>query len=873
MNNNNSNNNIDEENIDGFYDYLPADHPLMMRVQAEMEINLKKEEEALRLKFKELSEEQKKIKRTREDIGIKLYGNQQQYAKLEENFNEKYNEYMILKNQREEMDKKLDNIQREFGDTSTKVKEQEKVLLQATEDLNQLNSMLKYVENYNNQLKGEIKLTATTTYVVENNIRNNENIKKEQDFLIDYLENQIKTLTEKKLLYEAQLRSQQMETADARTNLSEANEEIENIRERIKNLLKDWDKSLISMRTRDKALKVVRENILEQEGEKLKYNSQLNRYTDLIQKEFFINNELNHQIKQVLTKQKVSKNQINQLKEKRVKLEEKLNYLKVSINRTYNDLQMLNIKESSLENDIEVINKNKIKLLDEANMLSDKNLIIMSSKETHEKQTENLIKLNKNLNKEIFNTQVEIDSKVNEIARVEIDKLNVETQNDSLKKKLKLMDNEITKYEKIYSENESKIKKNHEDLEKKQLTVDRLNKKFGELTKNKASEDEGLYEIKIKELKSEVETINKNILDAEKDWIDKKRELVSKENVLNNVNEENIDKRSKKMILEHKKLRLNKNYEMHEKEIREVEISLKNLRYDMNKYNGLLSKNVGTKDKLTHKFFDVEIEFKEKLKQMENEAMRLEQEIEVLRDEKADTLTQIMEVERQIHLWERKIQLEETMQEIIKPDKGIKEIDEMKSSIHRQELIYNKLKQEEEQVLKNMEMAIQRREYIKLRYPVDTVTSKYMGKSAKSDTSNRELTTLSNDYNYTVKEKNKITRFLEEKRQEFGALVNNRTNIDIQLNRLQNDLHQTKMDYFTTKLEKNSLNCKSIQNQQTSKILEKFIANTYKPENEERMRKELGDLKSQDEYICDVLIKLKDIYPQYSSFIQATLNI
>ena len=107
------------------------------------------------------------------------------------------------------------------------------------------------------------------------------------------------------------------------------------------------------------------------------------------------------------------------------------------------------------------------------------------------------------------------------------------------------------------------------------------------------------------------------------------------------------------MILEHKKLRLNKNYEMHEKEIRDVEISLKNLRNDMNKYNGLLGKNVNNKTKLGQQFFDVEIEFKEKLKQMENESVKLEIEIEVLREEKSDRLSQILEIERQIHLWEK----------------------------------------------------------------------------------------------------------------------------------------------------------------------------------------------------------------------------
>ena len=69
-----------------------------------------------------------------------------------------------------------------------------------------------------------------------------------------------------------------------------------------------------------------------------------------------------------------------------------------------------------------------------------------------------MIKLNLKLNKEILDINLEVDSKLNEIARVEIDKLNVETQNTALKKKLALMDEEITKLEDKYSERDQKIK-------------------------------------------------------------------------------------------------------------------------------------------------------------------------------------------------------------------------------------------------------------------------------------------------------------------------------------------------------------------------------------------------------------------------------
>ena len=47
----------------------------------------------------------------------------------------------------------------------------------------------------------------------------------------------------------------------------------------------------------------------------------------------------------------------------------------------------------------------------------------------------------------MFDVIVERDSKANEIIRVQIDKVNVESQNIKLKNKLELMNEEITKLE------------------------------------------------------------------------------------------------------------------------------------------------------------------------------------------------------------------------------------------------------------------------------------------------------------------------------------------------------------------------------------------------------------------------------------------
>ena len=70
---------------------------------------------------------------------------------------------------------------------------------------------------------------------MQKNIIKQEKKKKEQDFFIDVLEMRLKNLTEKKLIYNAQIKSQENETKEAKLNLSEADEEIKKIMEKKNN--------------------------------------------------------------------------------------------------------------------------------------------------------------------------------------------------------------------------------------------------------------------------------------------------------------------------------------------------------------------------------------------------------------------------------------------------------------------------------------------------------------------------------------------------------------------------------------------------------------------------------------------------------------
>ena len=76
--------------------------------------------------------------------------------------------------------------------------------------------------------------------------------------------------------------------------------------------------------------------------------------------------------------------------------------------------------------------------------------------------------------------------------------------------------------------------------------------------------------------------------------------------------------------MEQKKLRMNNTVQSYEKDIRQLEVALKNLDFEMNKLNDLYYKNTAQQTKLTNDNFNIENEFKQKLKELENESIKLE---------------------------------------------------------------------------------------------------------------------------------------------------------------------------------------------------------------------------------------------------------
>jgi len=340
-----------------------------------------------------------------------------------------------------------------------------------------------------------------------------------------------------------------------------------------------------------------------------------------------------------------------------------------------------------------------------------------SQQKTIEKSSANLLKQTKIAYENISNKEVDIENYANEISRVRLDNLNTTTQNEVLQKKLDDLIGELKEKERDVQEVEKNIKARLLRIQQKTLQVDRLNRECANL-KGRGDGDEfvGPVEHHRNNTKKQIKEVDEETTNVQKDWITNQIELIKRQEDKTKVDRMNDDLRTQKSILDQKKIRINCDVEMHGKNIVKLEVAQKNQVFEMNKLNDLIFQNNEKQEKLTNDNFNIEMEFKQKLKEMENESIKLENQITQLKEQKSDIIIDVIEAEKQILLWERKYQLEKEMQDALDPTIGQTEIVAMKKEIHRMQLQYELFRKEQEKLIKDMERHVFKRETIQLKY-------------------------------------------------------------------------------------------------------------------------------------------------------------
>merc|ERR1719456_1838111 len=614
---------------DGEFPFLKADHPLLARLQKVLFEQISGQHERAQLQLRECEEEARKLVKHREDVGVTLYGAQQQLAKLQLQLEQLHDSVAVVTRSREEADAKLVEFTGKYNEQKGGVDGQLKKLQKAQDELNQLEITLRQVDEYNTQMRAEIAVTRRATHKAEENIKGVEKSKVKQDLLIDKINEEIKSLTERKAIYEAQLVAQKQETEAAVATLTEAAREMEAVEFERKQLQQQLHSALRGMMRRDSALQNVDTAMRELEEAELGLDSEmrgLGRSGRAAQ-------EQNEKLAQLLGKNEHDmqhmQTQMTQIHTDRQRLAEQYAMLRKSLDHTTGETAKVKLRLKESEQELSGVEQTIQKVARDTMALQEKIEEQMSQQSTVKRSEANTNKSTKKLSELVQDQEMEMQNLQNEISRVKVDALNTKAHNQMLKERLETLSADLTDREKLIDQYEMEIRKRHNQIEKKQLYVDRLNREYDE--KRSKQEDGGWdgnpLEGKIKQLKKQLAEKSQECQDMQKSWIGKQTDLLALQEEIDGAQDHVQDQKNRKLILTQKRIRTEAGWDGQKKEINELRLDVKHLQHEMDNLNSMAATNLKRHDELQNTTSTMETEFVRKLKEIEENCIGMETEI------------------------------------------------------------------------------------------------------------------------------------------------------------------------------------------------------------------------------------------------------
>ena len=150
---------------------LDPNNPLYARIRAALSKQLADQQVRVTDELREKDEGLRRLKKKKEDVGVELYGVQQQLARMQIMLERTHENFNSVRQFREEAEKEIKSAIKEYDKKKLEVAEQEKRIAKFQAELDKLNSTLLQVEQYNDKMKSEIGITRRATYKAEEQVR------------------------------------------------------------------------------------------------------------------------------------------------------------------------------------------------------------------------------------------------------------------------------------------------------------------------------------------------------------------------------------------------------------------------------------------------------------------------------------------------------------------------------------------------------------------------------------------------------------------------------------------------------------------------------------------------------------------------------
>ena len=692
---------------------MDPDNPLLARAQLALKKQLLNTQREVDEKIRKRREFLDREKTRREDVGVELYSAQQTLSRLQTQLERAEEEKRQLAGRRSEIESDLERL-REWQETRVTEADARRAEADARQaELDRLNATLKRLEAQAAVTREETSEARQNAFAAEKETKALEKAKLDQDVLIDGLQETLKKLHEKTALYDAQRAAQAKETTLARQTLSEANAEMDAVMAEKKQLTGRWKSALVGNAKRDEALRATREALMEQTREMTLVEAETNAKKEQAKEESRKNEQLLALLRKTETEAANAQKALTKTLDKKEKLAETYERLVVAQEETDAALDRAKKEENALVDASRVADESIAAAERAIRGLDEKMLANLSEQSTTEKDARRVVESTREIRALIEAEETSTTNVQNEIARIRVETLHRRSVVDDLTEASAALEEESREKTRTVETYEAEIARREDEISRKGMEVTRLNRELDKRTSGAGGDANlGPMEANIKHLSKETEAKEKAIKELQRAWVGHQTELVALVNENTNVAEKTRRLKAEIAVATRRRARLTENLARQKEEIKELDFAMERARADAQRINAASARNEASKTALLTDVMVSEKEIRGGLREMESDIVALESKTQGASDEKKRVLAEVIECERQIMLWERKIQLERETQAALDPDVGGDVVGAMKKEIARMTHRKTELARVQEALMRKVEQAVYKREAV-----------------------------------------------------------------------------------------------------------------------------------------------------------------
>ncbi|NXY38218.1 CCD40 protein, partial [Pomatorhinus ruficollis] len=688
---------------------LDPEHPLMTRFQAALKNYLTKQIEQVNLDLHELRTAMKSSKEQREELGVVLYGAQQQLGQLEVELEQSHERCSQAAAARRQLEQDLEGLRDAHKEMCHSTEDERKKVSAMQTQIENLALELFYVQNMDQDMQHRLLLMKQSAKRAEAERVQAEVEKQKQDLFLDQLTRRVYQLQEQIALFEAQLVAQAEDTKVTRQAVSEAGLEVQAINMEKKKLMDHWNSSLAGMKQRDEAYVVTQELLSNYRRDLKSLEGDIHGCGKSIRKEEEKNENLVSLLNRSQNDASVTRKLIAQCLLEQEALQVQAGTYTRVLQETEQALSRTRMDQAAHQNELLSIRKGIEKGTYAKEQLESEILAKLQDQKISSKAAKHFSQLAEKLRSRKSDLELHFYKVENDVAQIILNTTNTSCRLTAHQKTLREVDNEIKNVNEMITCQENEIAKFRLLTDKKGGILCLYNKKLEMLLAQQGGQELGPLEIEINQLNRQIEECSSEVMALQKYWLNEQKELVK----LTREREEQIS--SLDTALGNSKTFFCSPIDEIQQEIKEqkdVERHMKNMSNDLIKLNTLINKNNSSIEELQNGKMVTENEFLQSLKAAEKESVEMQERHSQLTEEKERLLNSLVEAEHQILLWEKKIQLAKEMREATDALLEQGEIHEMKTEIRRMQVRHGQLLKQQETLIRAMEACVSHREMI-----------------------------------------------------------------------------------------------------------------------------------------------------------------